>query len=116
MIRAIIIGMIVGVVLAASDSRAQGVQCWHVPNGVNNTVQCANGYWITTTPEGETFTGNGVQDPSASAAGSSIVIDPSTGGPNLKPGNGPTVTPPTQVLPMLAPYQAQQYGFTPRQD
>jgi hypothetical protein len=26
------------------------------------------------------------------------------------------VTPPTQVLPQLAPYQAQQYGFTPRQD
>jgi hypothetical protein len=85
-----------------------------VPNGVNATTQCANGYWQTITPEGEVFTGNGPTDPSATARGSSIVINPATGGPFV--GAGPTVTPPTQVLPMLEPYQAQQYGFQPRQD
>lgn len=93
---------------------AQTVPCWSVPNGVNSTVQCANGYWQTITPEGETYTGNGVADPSATAQGSSIVINPATGGPAI--GAGPTVTPPTQQLPLLAPYQAEQYGFQPRQD
>jgi hypothetical protein len=90
------------------------VPCWPVPNGVNNTIQCANGYWHTTTPEGEVFTGMGMSDPNASAAGSSIVINPATGGPFV--GAGPTVTPPTQVLPQLAPHQANTYGFMPRQD
>lgn len=90
------------------------VPCRYVPNGANITYQCANGYWHTTTPEGEVFTGNGMSDPSATAQGSSIVINPATGGPAV--GAGPTVTPPTQQLPMLAPYQAQQYGFQPRQD
>jgi hypothetical protein len=107
-----------GIVVAANSARAQqpqnAVQCWAVPNGVNSTVRCANGYWITTTPEGETFTGNGMSDPSASASGSTIVINPATGGPYV--GAGTTVVPPTQVLPMLEPYQAQQYGFQPRQD
>ena len=90
------------------------VQCRYVPNGSNITISCSNGFWRTVTPEGEEFTGNGVPDPSASAAGSTIVINPATGGPAV--GAGPTVTPPTQQLPMLAPYQAEQYGFQPRRD
>ena len=92
----------------------QTVPCRYVPNGVNTTISCANGFWQTITPEGEVITGNGVPDPNASAAGSTIVINPSTGGPAV--GAGPTVTPPTQTLPMLAPYQAEQYGFQPRQN
>ena len=60
------------------------------------------------------YSGNGMTDPNNSAVGSGIVINPGTGGPAV--GAGPTVTPPTQVLPMLEPYQAQQFGFTPRQD
>jgi hypothetical protein len=100
--------------LLAQPALAQNsVPCWGVPNGLNSTIQCANGYWQTVTPEGEVFTGNGRTDPSASAQGSTIVINPATGGPNT---TGMNVTPPTQVLPMLEPYQAQQYGFQPRQD
>jgi hypothetical protein len=103
------------VVLLITAAYAQNaVPCWSVPNGVNNTIQCANGYWQTITPEGEVHSGNGVGDPSAGAQGSTIVINPSTGGPAI--GAGPTVTPPTQQLPMLAPYQAEQYGFQPRQN
>ena len=93
---------------------AQGVPCRYVPNGSNITIACANGYWQTTTPDGEVVTGNGTPDPSASAAGSSIVINPGTGGPAV--GAGPTVTPPTQQLPMLAPHQAESFGFQPRLD
>lgn len=107
-----------GALLAASDGRTQqpqnSVHCWSVPNGSNSTIACANGYWITTTPDGETFTGNGMADPSAGAQGSGIVINPATGGIDLT--HGQTVTPPTQQLPQLAPYQAEAYGFTPRQD
>jgi hypothetical protein len=102
------------VVLLITATYAQNaVPCRYVPNGSNITIQCANGYWHTTTPDGEVFTGNGVGDPSADAQGSAIVINPGTGGPAV--GAGPTVTPPTQQLPMLAPYQAEQYGFQPRQ-
>jgi hypothetical protein len=103
------------IVLLGTSAHAQNVvPCWYVPNGVNNTVQCANGYWQTITPEGDIFMGNGISDPNATAQGSGIVINPATGGPFV--GAGTTVTPPTQVLPMLEPYQAQQYGFQPRQD
>jgi hypothetical protein len=107
-----------GIALAWSESRAQqpqnGVPCRYVPNGSNITIACANGYWVTTTPDGETFTGMGMSDPSAQAQGSGIVINPATGGIDLTQGR--TVTPPTQVLPQLAPYQAEAYGFQPRQD
>ena len=95
-------------------AHGQTVPCRYVPNGSNITIACANGFWQTTTPDGEVFTGNGVADPNAGAAGSSIVINPATGGPAV--GAGPTVTPPTQQLPMLAPYQAEQFGYPPRQD
>lgn len=91
-----------------------GVPCRYVPNGANITIACANGYWVTTTPEGEVYSGNGVGDPNETAQGSGIVINPGTGGPAV--GAGPTVTPPTQQLPLLAPYQAEQYGFQPRQN
>ena len=50
----------------------------------------------------------------AKTAGSGIVINPGTGGPAI--GAGPTVTPPTQQLPLLAPHQAEQFGFQPRLD
>ena len=100
--------------LITSAYAQQRVPCWYVPNGSNTTLQCANGYWQTITPEGEVHSGNGMVDPSAGAAGSSIVINPATGGPAV--GAGPTVTPPTSQLPMLAPYQAETYGFQPRQD
>jgi hypothetical protein len=102
------------IALLITATHAQSVPCRYVPNGSNITIACANGYWQTTTPEGEVITGNGVPDPSAGAQGSAIVINPATGGPAV--GAGPTVTPPTQQLPMLAPYQAEQYGFQPRQD
>jgi type 1 fimbria pilin len=105
---------VAGLMLATLPAQAQSVPCWYVPNGSNNTIQCANGFWRTVTPDGEEFTGNGMTDPSASAQGSGIVINPGTGGPNV--GAGPTVTAPTQTLPMLEPYQSQQYGFQPRQD
>jgi hypothetical protein len=102
------------IVLLITATHAQNaVPCRYVPNGVNITIACANGYWHTTTPEGEVITGNGVADPSADAQGSTIVINPATGGPAV--GAGPTVTPPTQQLPMLAPYQAEQFGLQPRQ-
>lgn len=109
-----------GAILVSSEGRSQprppqnGVKCWTVPNGSNNTMQCENGYWITTTPDGETFTGNGMADPSAGAQGSGIVINPATGGIDIT--HGQTVTPPTQQLPQLAPYQAEAYGMQPRQD
>ena len=90
------------------------VPCRYVPNGSNTTIACANGYWQTITPDGEVFTGNGTPDPSATAQGSGIVINPGTGGPNV--GAGPSVTPPTAQLPMLAPHQAEQFGFQPRLD
>lgn len=108
----VLVALLAGVTTAWSQNNR--VPCWPVPNGVNNTIQCANGYWHTITPEGEEFSGNGTTDPSANARGSSIVINPATGGPFV--GAGPTVVPPTQVLPMLEPYQAGQYGFQPRQD
>lgn len=112
--RWIVLGLAVGVGLAIADARAQTVQCHYVPNGSNNTIACDNGFWRTITPDGDEFTGMGSGDPSASAQGSGIVINPATGGIDIT--HGQTVTPPTQVLPQLAPYQAQQYGFTPRQD
>lgn len=102
------------VALLALPAQAQNqVKCWEVPNGVNRTIQCENGYWITTTPEGETITGNGMTDPSAGAQGSGIIINRSTGGPTT---TGQNVTAPTQQLQTLAPYQAQTYGMQPRQD
>jgi hypothetical protein len=102
------------IVLTCVVFAQNAVPCRYIPNGSNVTIACANGYWQTTTPDGEVITGNGTFDPTDSARGSSIVINPATGGPAI--GAGPTVTPPTQQLPMLAPYQAEQYGFQPRQD
>ena len=98
----------------ARQAGAQQVPCRYVPNGSNVTISCANGFCQTTTPDGEVFTGNGMTDPSASASGSGIVINPGTGGPSV--GAGATVTPPTQQLPMLAPHQTEQFGFQPRLD
>jgi hypothetical protein len=104
----LLIGLVIGVGVTYCSSAKAQAQCWSVPNGVNNTIQCNNGFWRTITPEGDEYTGNGMTDPSASAAGSTIVMN----GPKL----GPQVTPPTQILPMLEPYQAGSFGFQPRQD
>jgi len=118
----LLVGIFVGAALMTwgfNKARAQQqrqVPCWPVPNGSNATTQCANGYWQTITPDGEVFTGNGMTDPSASARGSAIGINPATGGPVTGTGQGSSVTPPTQVLPMLEPHQAGQYGFQPRLD
>lgn len=111
----IIIATALVLLSTAVHAQKNGVPCWAVPNGVNSTIQCANGYWQTITPEGEVFDGVGRTDPSATARGSAITIDPATGGP-VTNSKSLSVTPPTQVLPMLEPYQAQQYGFQPRQD
>ena len=108
------LSLVLLVITLAYAHAQQRVPCRYVPNGSNITIACANGFWQTITPDGEVFTGNGVSDPSATAQGSGIVINPGTGGPQT--GAGPTVTPPTQQLPMLAPYQAEQYGFQPRLD
>jgi len=100
----------VTLVLLSTSGHAQiTVPCWYVPNGTNVTMQCSNGYWHTITAEGMVYTGNGTVDPSAAARGSSIIINPATGGPFV--GAGPTVEAPDQVLPMLAPHQSQLYGY-----
>ena len=110
----IAIGLAAGIALAASDSRSQNrPPCWEVPNGSNRTIACANGYWITTTPDGLTYTGNGTFDPNDSAQGSTMNIDPTTGGPVTNANRGPTVSPPQSTLPYLAPHQAEQYGQYP---
>lgn len=114
--RAFVLVLSLGLLPLNVEAQRNGVPCWYVPNGVNSTIQCANGYWQTITPEGEVYSGNGISDPNASARGSSITIDPSTGGPVTNSNRGPSVTPPTQVLPMLEPHQANQFGFMPRQD
>jgi len=107
-------GLTFGILLAINDSRAQGgVPCRAVPNGSNNTIVCANGYWITTTPDGETFTGMGIQDPNATMQGSKLGIDPTTGGPVTNINRGPAVQAPTQQPTMNGP-GAQQYGLYPR--
>jgi hypothetical protein len=88
----------------------QGVYCWPVYNGADvQSFQCNTGYWYTVMPDGTVQTGNGMADPGATARGSTIVIDPATGGPSLK---GPTVTaPPTGLIPTPAPYQGPMYGY-----
>ena len=95
------------VVLLVTATMAQ-VPCRYVPNGSNVTLACDNGYWQTTTPDGEVITGHGVGDPNADAAGSNIVINPATSWPTGQ------VTAPPQQLPLLAPGQANQFGYQPR--
>lgn len=89
------------------------VPCWEVYNGANRTIQCANGYWQTVTKDGMVYDGNGTFDPNEGANGSSIVINPATGGPNT--GTGPSVQAPNAStngnLPVLAPYQGPMYGY-----
>ena len=111
----IVVGLAVGAGLASCDARSQQrhhpqpppVTCQYVPNGANVTLYCSNGYWHTTTPDGAVITGNGMDDPNATARGSGIVIDPGTGGITLR---GSTVTAPTQELPVPAPFQGPAYG------
>ena len=107
----LVCSLIILVITLTMAAQAQ-VPCRYVANGSNVTIACANGFWQTTTPDGEVFTGNGMPDPNETARGSGIVINPGTGGPQVGPGGG--VTPPTQQLPMLAPHQAESFGFQPR--
>ncbi len=76
-------------------------------------MKCSNGYWRTITPDGEEYSGNGVTDPNASMQGSTINIDPATGGVNINPKNGPSVSPGSQMPAYNEPGQAQMYGQYP---
>jgi hypothetical protein len=83
------------------------VPCHYVPNGAAITLQCANGYWHTTLPDGTIIEGNGMEDPNAGLRGSGIPID---GNGSLNIGRS-AVTPPTQVAPVPAPNQHNLYGL-----
>lgn len=93
-------------VFAQNRGRNQ-VPCWYTPNGAAITIQCANGFWSTTMPDGTVVEGNGMTDPNATLRGSSIPLD-SNGGINISRGQ---VTPPTQVAPVPAPGQSNLYGL-----
>lgn len=113
--KSLLVGVTVIFVTVPALAQVRGgnaVPCWYVPNGANQTINCANGYWQTHTPDGEVFTGNGSTDPHASVMGSSIVINPATGGIDITKGQ--TVTPPTQTYPVLEPGQANAYGLPHR--
>lgn len=111
MILGILVAAVVAflVALCSRDTQAQRVPCRYVPNGAAITIACANGYWVTTMPDGSVVEGMGMTDPNADVSGSGIVINPATGGPAV--GAGPTVTPPTQVVPTPAPGQSYWYGL-----
>jgi len=79
------------------------VPCWYVPNGVNVTIACANGYWQTTDRNGIVTNGTGIQDPSETYPGSTIDIN--------QGGAGKVAAPPTGQIPTLGPYQAPMYGY-----
>lgn len=90
------------------------IVCWLAfvtPN--SHTTQCANGFWITTMEDGTIVSGNGVSDPNARAPGSTIGINPATGGPSLQ-GDAVVSAPPGQI-PMEAPHQAPMWGQQPLQ-
>jgi len=129
LVLAFAVGFVGGILIQRCEALAQGrgdpvpwqrqqphntAPCWPVPNGVNNTIQCSNGYFRTITPEGEEFTGMGITDPNGTAVGGNFVINPSTGGPNINPNLGPMVRPPYQA-PSVAPGQAEAFGNHPRQ-
>lgn len=112
--RILIYGLAVsfGALLAMNDARSQ-VRCWLAYVAPESyTTQCANGYWITHMADGTVVEGNGISDPNARATGSTLGINPATGGPSLK--GDATVLPPAQ-LPMDAPHQAPMWGNQPLQ-
>lgn len=88
--------------------RERAIFCWPIANGMAQTLQCDNGYWITTMPDGTVIDGNGIPDPNANQLGSRITIDPGTSRPT---GN---VIPPEPITPTPAPGQ-WYYGFPPPQ-
>jgi len=109
-------GLTLGILLAMHDAHSQGrVTCRAVPNGANNTIACSNGYWRTITPDGETFDGMGIQDPSENMRGSTLGINPATGGPVTNSNQGPAVQAPSQQPTINGP-GAQTYGLYPRYD
>jgi hypothetical protein len=112
----IALGFLAGVLLAASDSRSQPVPCWAVQNGVNSTIQCANGYWRTITPEGDEYVGMGIVDPNEQSVGGNFVVNKATGGPNINIMTAPLITPPAQTRPTVGPGQAESFGQPVRQD
>jgi hypothetical protein len=89
-------------------------QCWHQPDGANSTILCQNGYWRTITPEGQEYTGMGVQDPNMQSIGGNFVINKASGGPNTNIMTAPVVTPPGQTQPTVGPGANELYGNQPR--
>lgn len=82
--------------------RDRPVACREIPNGAARTIACDNGYWITTMPDGTVIDGMGITDPNATALGSTIRIDPRTGGPV---SNGQNVTAPDGTIATPGPGQ-----------
>jgi hypothetical protein len=98
---------------AEAQQRPQNsVPCHYVPNGVNITFVCQNGYWHTTTPEGDVYDGNGSSDPYATMRGAGLLIDPGTGKINMK---GPSISPATPQPSAVDP-GVGAYGVDPRRD
>lgn len=89
--------------------RPATVECWNAfVTPESFTIQCNTGYWMTYMADGTVVSGNGITDPNARAGGSTIVINPVTGGPTGQ------VTAPSQ-MPMEAPHQAPMWGQYPLQ-
>lgn len=120
LIVAFAIGLGGGLAVNRCDAEAQQgptrghnqVPCRYVPNGINMTFVCQNGYWITYTPEGEVIDGNGPTDPHASMRGATTIIDPGTGNINMR---GPSIRPATPQ-PSAADPGAAAYGVDPRRE
>lgn len=74
------------------------VRCVPVPNAYAFTVVCNTGYWWSINPDGSVIDGNGVPDHNNAMQGSTIKINPLTGGPTGR------VEAPTQEMP--TPYGA----------
>lgn len=79
----------------------------------SHTVQCNNGFWQTQMADGSIVQGNGIIDPNARAPGSSIGINPATGGPSLKGDS--VVTAPQGQIELEAPHQGPLWGQQPLQ-
>jgi hypothetical protein len=120
LIVAFCIGLFGGLALNRCQAEAQQgpvrghnqVACWFVPNGVNTTIVCANGYWQTTTPEGEVYDGNGSSDPFITMRGAGLILDPGSGRINMK---GPSISP-ASPEPLAVDPGAGRYGVDPRRD
>ena len=81
------------------------VPCWMVANGTALTLQCANGYFHSTLPDGTIIDGNGMADPTATNPGSTIPMD---GGGSII--NRANVQPPPPNQINAAPGQWYYHG------